>query len=190
MFFFAANPSVRRIVTIGTPHRGSRFSNEFTRYLAQRLITLPTVVTARLAELRRENPGFFSDTKMLDTATSIDSLAPDSPVLPVLLAAQRPTWVPFHNIVGRLPSNDWQTRLFGDGDGVVPYESAHLDYADTEIEVPAEHSAVHRHPQTILQVREILRQHLHDLHSFPHLQRGNEIDRTAESNRTTADSIR
>jgi pimeloyl-ACP methyl ester carboxylesterase len=190
LFYFEASPSVRRVVTIGTPHRGSRFSNEVTRYLAQRLITLPTMMTARLAELRRENPGFFSDTKMLDTATSIDSLAPDSPVLPALLAAQRPTWVPYHNIVGRLPKSDWQARLFGDGDGVVPYESAHLEYADTEKEVPAEHSAVHRHPQTILQVREILRVHLRELHSFPHLHPENEVDRTAESNRSMVNSIR
>src|SRR5690606_31036392 len=119
----------RRVVTIGTPHRGSRFANEVTRYLGQRLISLPSMMTARLAEVRRENPGFFQDTKILDTATSIDSLAPDSPVLPALLAAQRPPWVPYDNIVGRLPKSDFQVRLFGEGDGVVPYESAHLEYA-------------------------------------------------------------
>ena len=28
---FQANPSVRRIVTIGTPHRGSYFANDVTR---------------------------------------------------------------------------------------------------------------------------------------------------------------
>jgi pimeloyl-ACP methyl ester carboxylesterase len=189
-FYFEASPSVRRIVTIGTPHRGSTFANEVTRYLGQRLITLPTVMTSRLAELRRENPGFFRDTKMLDTATSIDSLAPDSPALPALLAAQRPTWVPYHNIVGRLPRDDWQSRLFGDGDGVVPYESAHLEYASSEIEVPAEHSAVHRHPQTILQVREILRQHLQDLNAFPRLYPESDVDRTAASKRTNDTSIR
>ncbi len=190
LFYFEASPSVRRIVTIGTPHRGSRFSNEVTRYLGQRLITLPSVMTTRLAQLRRENPDFFRDMKMLDTATSIDSLAPDSPVLPVLLAAQRPTWVPYHNIVGRLPRSDWQAKLFGDGDGVVPYESAHLEYANTEIEVPAEHSAVHRHPQTIFQVREILRQHVRDLHTFPHLEPQNAVDLAAESNRNMVNSIR
>jgi pimeloyl-ACP methyl ester carboxylesterase len=190
MFYFEASPSVRRIVTIGTPHRGSTFANEVTRYLGQRLISLPSVMTSRLAEVRRNNPGLFRDTKMLDTATSIDSLAPDSPVLPALLAAQRPTWVPYHNIVGRLPKSDLQVRLFGDGDGVVPYESAHLEYASSEIEVAADHSAVHRHPQTILQVREILRQHLRDLNSFPHLHPGNEVDRTAVSNRSAVSSLR
>ena len=76
--------------------------------------------------LRTQNPGFFRDTQMLDTATSIDSLSPDDPVLPVILAAQRPPWIKYDNIVGRLPRDDWQVRVFGDGDGVVPYTSAHL----------------------------------------------------------------
>ena len=64
---------------------------------------------------------------MLDTETSIDSLSPTCPVLPALLAAQRPPWIKYDNVVGRLPADDWQVRLFGDGDGVVPYQSAHLD---------------------------------------------------------------
>src|SRR5262249_44814828 len=144
VFYFQASPSVRRIVTIGTPHRGSNFSNELTRYLGEKLISLPESMTARFAALRLANPGFFRDTKMLDTATSIDSLAPDSPVLPVLLAAQRPPWIKYDNIVGRLPQDDWQSRLFGDGDGVVPYKSAHLPLADSEIMVPAEHDEIHR----------------------------------------------
>jgi triacylglycerol esterase/lipase EstA (alpha/beta hydrolase family) len=29
-FFFDPNPSIRRVVTIGTPHRGSEFSNDFS----------------------------------------------------------------------------------------------------------------------------------------------------------------
>src|SRR5260221_9798334 len=98
-FYFQANPSVRRIVTIGTPHRGSYFSNDVTRYLSERLISLPNMMTSRFAALRLQNPGFFPDTKMLDAATSIDSLSPDSPALPVLLAAQRPPWIKYDNVV-------------------------------------------------------------------------------------------
>src|SRR5690606_41756991 len=61
--------------------------------------------------------------------------------------------------------------LFGDGDGVVPYESATLEFAASQIEVPADHSSVHRHPQTILQVREVLRRHLRELDRFPRLEK-------------------
>ena len=167
-FYFQASPSVRRIVTIGTPHRGSYFANDVTRYLSSRLISLPNMMTAHFDALRLANPGFFRNTKMLEDATSIDSLAPDSPVLPVLLAAQRPPWIRYDNIVGRLPRDDWQARVFGDGDGVVPYTSAHLAEADSEIVVPAEHDEIHRHPQTILQVRQILAEHLREVQlAFP-----------------------
>jgi pimeloyl-ACP methyl ester carboxylesterase len=169
-FSFQASPSVRRIVTIGTPHRGSIFANDVTRYLGEKLISLPESMTARFAALRLANPGFFRDTKMLDTATSIDSLSPDSPVLPILLTAQRPPWIKYDNIVGRLPEDDWQVRLFGEGDGVVPYKSARLAMADSEITVPSEHDEVHRHPQTILQVRQILREHLREVQGYPEIR--------------------
>jgi len=162
-FYFQADPAVRTIITIGTPHRGSYFSNDATRYLAEKLINLPETMTARLAKLRTDNPGFFRDTDMLDAATSLDSLSPEAPILPVLLAAQRPLWIKYHNVVGRLPKDDWTVRLFGDGDGVVPYSSAHLAEADSEITVPAEHDEVHRHPETILHVREILAAHLREV---------------------------
>ncbi len=170
-FYFQANNSVRRIVTIGTPHRGSHFANDVTEYLSEKLISFPERMTARFTMLRLQNPGFFRDTQMLDTQTSIDSLSPGCPVLPALLAAQRPPWIKYDNIVGRLPSDDWQVRLFGDGDGVVPYQSAHLDSADSEIEVQAEHSEVHRKPQTILQVRTLLTEHLRTAMAYPQVLR-------------------
>jgi pimeloyl-ACP methyl ester carboxylesterase len=171
-FYFQANPSVRSVITIGTPHRGSYFSNDFTRYLGEKLISVPETMTARLAKLRMDNPGFFRNTQMVDAdTTSLDSLSPTAPILPVILAAQRPPWIKYHNIVGRLPASDWQVKLFGDGDGVVPYSSAHLADADSEIEVPAEHDEVHRHPQTILQVREILQAHLREVkEGFPEVE--------------------
>ncbi len=170
-FYFQANNSVRRIVTIGTPHRGSHFANDVTEYLSEKLISFPERMTARFTMLRLQNPGFFRDTQMLDTETSIDSLSPTCPVLPALLAAQQPPWIRYDNVVGRLPAGDWQARLFGDGDGVVPYKSAHLAGADSEIEVPAEHSEVHRHPQTILQVRMLLEQHLREAMAYPEVVR-------------------
>ncbi len=163
-YYFQADPSVRTIITIGTPHRGSYFANDVTRYLAEKLVNLPGTMTARLAKVRTDNPGLFHDGgDMLAGATSLDSLSPTAPVLPVLLAAQRPPWIKYHNIVGRLPKDDWTARVFGDGDGVVPYTSAHLAEADSEISVPAEHDEVHRHPETILQVREILAAHLREV---------------------------
>ena len=47
-FFFQPNPSVRRVITIGTPHRGSEFSNLTTQWLAGKLI-LPGSIPRRWA---------------------------------------------------------------------------------------------------------------------------------------------
>ena len=58
--------------------------------------------------------------------------------------------------------------LAGEGDGVVSLASAELDGVASQIVVPADHQMVHRHPQSILEVRRILREHLAELKSFPY----------------------
>jgi hypothetical protein len=63
--------------------------------------------------------------------------------------------VPFHSIIG--------DRGLGDGeqgsDGVVPYTSAHLAGAASELIVPTDHAAT-AHPLTVLEVKRILHLHL------------------------------
>jgi hypothetical protein len=168
--YFEPNPSIRRVITIATPHRGSRFSNMYTQLLGRSLITLPKMFMQTGEELVRENPGFFRHPELLTTTmTSIDSLSPDAPIIPATFNAQRAPWVKYHNIVGVVPENvsgvegfvlGLAGRIAGAGDGVVNVESAHLEFADTEVRVRAEHSSVHQHPRAILEVRDVLRAHL------------------------------
>ncbi|HEX4131841.1 MAG TPA: alpha/beta fold hydrolase [Pirellulales bacterium] len=161
LFFFKANPSVSRVVTIATPHRGSKFANDTTRYLAQKMISLPGVLAKE--QVVRDNPGLFRDTTLVSVKTSLDSLSPTSPILPVMLEAERPAWVKYHNIVGIIPDKGLLGRLAKNSDGVVAFDSAHLADAASEIIVSADHSNVHRHPLAVLEVRRILLEHLHDL---------------------------
>ncbi len=44
-------------------------------------------------------------------------------------------------------------------DGVVEYESAHLEGVDSEIVIPSKHSC-QSHPRTMIALRRILREHL------------------------------
>jgi hypothetical protein len=44
----------------------------------------------------------------------------------------------------------------------VPYQSAHLEGADSELVVPADHYHVHHHPLAVLEVRRILLEHLRE----------------------------
>lgn len=166
-FFFDPNPSIRRVITIGTPHRGSEFANDTTRWLGRKLIRVPSKLLQGKHQLIARNPGFFRPDAPLDISTSIDSLAPSSPLLPVLLTAHHGPWVRYNNIIGEVP-HEGLTKLFssGKGDGVVTVESARVDHAESQIIVPAEHSMVHRHPQSILEVRRILLQQIDQLRGY------------------------
>jgi hypothetical protein len=163
-FFFDPNPSIRRVITIGTPHRGSEFSNDTTRWLGRKLIRVPRELMQGKHQLIARNPDFFRPNAPLDINTSIDSLSPESPLLPVLLTAHHGSWVRYNNIVGEIP-NEGFAKLFssGRGDGVVTLDSARLDDAESQIVVTADHSLVHRHPQSILEVRRILLQQVAEL---------------------------
>lgn len=168
-FFFDPNPSIRRVVTIGTPHRGSDFANDTTQWIGRKLIKIPSMIMQGRHQLVARNPGFFRPDAPLNVTTSIDSLVPESPLLPVLLTAQTGSWVRYHNVVGDLPKRgitSWLSR--GRGDGVVSFDSAKLDNAVSQIVVEADHSQVHRHPKSILEVRRILMQHLAELQTFPY----------------------
>ncbi len=167
-FFFQPNPSIRRVITIATPHRGSSFSNDTTQWLGRELISIPKALVQNEARLRQENPNYFVKQALIDTTTSIDSLSPRSPILPLMLATPRGPWVTYHNIVGRLPRHDLLGRVTGDGDGVVPYTSAHVDDVASEIVVPADHTEAHRHPLSVLEVRRILLLQLAELRRDPY----------------------
>jgi pimeloyl-ACP methyl ester carboxylesterase len=167
VFYFQADPAVRRIITIGTPHRGSKFANDFTRFAAHKLITVPQAMVRGTQEIYRENPEAFAADSLLNITTSIDSLSPTCPILPVMLGAPRPPWVHHHNIVGVIEDKGLVRKVTGRGDGIVEYDSAHLDNVDSEIVVPADHLHVHRHPLAVLEVRRVLRQHLAEIQSWP-----------------------
>lgn len=166
-FYFHANSSVKRVVTIGTPHRGSNFANDATRFLSHKLIAMPRRLMDASNRLYRDNPQAFDKNSLLRVSTSIDSLAPDCPVLPVLLNAPRPLTLKRHNIVGVVENAGLIERVNGRGDGVVPYDSAHLDNVESEIVVNADHLHVHRHPIAVLEVRRVLLAHLQAIYHEP-----------------------
>ncbi len=175
--FFQANPSVRRVITIATPHRGSDFANDWTTYFARKLIRLPKRVLAVRHELVRKNRDAIRAPELFEHPTSIDSLSPKSPFFEVLAATEPAPWVRLHNIVGVVEENSWLRWVHDDrGDGVVDFESAHLDGAVSELIVDADHQNVQRHPRAILEVRRILLEHLNevDLRQYPVQPAGSE----------------
>ena len=166
-FFFQPNPSVRKVITIGTPHRGSNRSNQTTQWLLSKLINLPKVIVESQQQLFRDNPNAFGDKSLLRIQTSIDSLDPATPIFPVMLASPKAPWVRYHNIVGVAPTTGFFKYVPGDGDGVVSLQSARVENAESEVIVPADHTTVQCHPLAVLEVRRILLEHLAELEGQP-----------------------
>jgi pimeloyl-ACP methyl ester carboxylesterase len=168
-FFFQPARDVRRVITISTPFRGSEFSNATTRWIGSKIIQIPKMFVSERQKLYNDNPDFFRKQNLLDVNTSIDSLAPESQILPVMLSAPAAPWVRYHNIVGRLSNKSLLSRVAGDadGDGVVSVSSAHFERAISEVVVDSDHSSIHRHPRTVLEVHRILLEHLRELDSQP-----------------------
>nr|WP_236622115.1 hypothetical protein [Rhodopirellula maiorica] len=161
--YFKPNQSVGRVITIGTPHRGSDFSNDYTQWLARKFIKLPQIFVSTGQRLTRENPDFFRDTELLTAVNAVDSLSSKSPIFPVMLRAKKSPNVKFHNIIGVLE----KPPLFGPksdkNDGVVEYASAHMDDVESEITVDAEHTRIHMTGKAIFEVRRILLEHLQEV---------------------------
>ena len=164
--FFDREPEVRRVVFIATPHGGSQLSPSLVGRLADRLAGIPRRAAKTVRDLAEENPQLR---RLEQVPTSIDELAPGSPVLVALREKRRPAGVHYHSIVGVTaePSNvveAWVTGIDAHvpGDGVVPYQSAHLGDAESEVIVPADHMHVHHHPRAILELRRILLEHYQD----------------------------
>lgn len=175
LFYFQPDPSVQRVVTIGTPHRGSRFANGFTQWLGAKLISVPMQTMAKRQELFRRNPDFFRPQVAARVMTSIDSLSPASPMLTALLNARPGPWVKYHNVVGDVPRTGVSRWVGSRGDGIVSVDSAQLDdlpQLASQIVVPEDHVALHRHPQSIAEVRRVLYEQLTELQPTHAAERG------------------
>jgi hypothetical protein len=158
--YFHPNPSVRRVITIATPHHGSNFSNLTTQWLGRKLINLPDELVRDKNRVLRDNPGFFPEESLIRVPTSVDALATESPLLAAIRNAQRAPWVKYHNIIGLVEESPVLKSMTTNTDGIVSYASAHATEALTEITVKAPHTKVHQHPRAILEVRKLLLQHL------------------------------
>ncbi|MEE2827368.1 MAG: hypothetical protein VYE64_12135, partial [Planctomycetota bacterium] len=167
LFYFEDNQSVARVITIASPHHGTHYSNSLTRWVGQKLFSLPQMLESQFSDfvdLNREN---LRNIKTLTIPTSVDSLAPDSLFIQKMAEMGRANRVMFHNIYGDNSENSWLRFFNADwirpGDGVVAVESAKVQNVQSEVGVTEEHAEVHRHPKAIVEVRRILLDHLEAL---------------------------
>lgn len=151
---FDRDRNVRRVVFICVPHRGSSIASMGPVALFTRLIRLPNTVADNISGVSH----IATSINLRRLPTSICGLSPRSAFLRAL--DQRPIEVPHHSILGDRGRGDSPNS----SDGVVPYASAHLASAESELIVPCGHSAF-SHPAAIEELKRILQQHLNSLHS-------------------------
>ncbi|MDO4574470.1 MAG: alpha/beta hydrolase [Planctomycetia bacterium] len=152
-FHYTPNPSVRCVITMATPFRGSKLANSATSGLTEFLGKRASLVEENLNQFVRENKSLLKDKTLLNYYTSIDSLQIENPFWPALLESRPSEQVAYYNIIGvstRYSKGNVQS------DGVVTKASAELPWAETEYLVDSEHSAVPSNPQAILDVAKIL----------------------------------
>jgi pimeloyl-ACP methyl ester carboxylesterase len=150
---FRANPRIKRVVFVCTPHRGSDMATGGLGRFGISLITLPVTLATHLRDsmTSAELAQLTGSSKRLPN--SIWGLKPSNPALPVINAA--PINVPYHSIIGDRGKGDSPNST----DGVVAYWSSHLDGARSEKIVPGPHGSCAL-PQTIAELHRILKLHL------------------------------
>ena len=156
---FEAVPQVSSAIFIAAPHRGTDFANNRVARWVSNLITLPFSMVEQFADITRglahASPRIGKQS-LLRIPNSIDNLSDEDAY--VRLAAQLPIdpRVRYHSIIGNHTPGK---PLDESSDGIVPYRSAHLEGAASELIVPFSHS-VQEHPRAIVEIRRILHNQL------------------------------
>ena len=155
IFFFAPQPSVRRVVFIAVPHRGSTLATRVVGQIGSRLVQPEPELKASHQQLIVDNPGVFSREVRHRIPTSIDLLKSDSPLLQTLYCLPVNSHVKMHSIIGDGRFSIGDRR----GDGVVGIGSARHPGVESEYYVPTTHTDIHGRPETVCEVWRILSEH-------------------------------
>ena len=149
-------PFVTEVIFLATPQRGSYLAGpQIVRRLAEALVRLPSDVVRVSAAAATQVPTGSGDMALRKIPTSIDNMSPGNRFIKALAKIPVSPGVRAHSIIS---VND-DAPLSSAGDGVVKYESAHVDGVESELIVRSPHSGMQAAPETIEEVRRILLEH-------------------------------
>jgi pimeloyl-ACP methyl ester carboxylesterase len=156
---FEPLPFVKRVIFMSTPHRGSEMTHWTTMRLAVKFINLPKSFAGKMKDIGdnvKIKTGIIEgSSKTIKDLQGVDSLDPDNKVMQLL--AEQKILVKYHTICG----NEIEAGVIGGTDGIVSYESAHLDGSESELVIKSTHNS-QKHPAGIKEVRRILLKHLEE----------------------------
>jgi len=154
-FEWEPDQSIRRIIFVATPHRGSDFADNPVGRIGSWLTKPPSLFQAFYERLSAANPGVFTPAyEALGSGklNSVSALSPRQPTLRIMSALPLAPQVKTHSIIG---NRGRKGPLEKSSDGIVPYTSSHLEKAESELVVPAGHGAFH-HPAAMKEIMRIL----------------------------------
>ena len=151
--FLKPLPFVNRIIFIATPQRGSYEAGSWIAQQVAGFASLPKGFVDNMKELVTGNPGVVG-LSIGGLPRSINHMTPGNPFVEALAAIPVVPAVTAHSIIA--VSGD--KPLAEDDDGIVKYESAHVENVESELVIHSTHS-VQSHPLAIAEVRRILYRH-------------------------------
>ena len=156
LVFVTPLPFVSEVIFLATPQRGSYLAGpQFVRRVAAYFVRLPSSVLRIGADLASLSAADGSEIVRNRMPTSIDNMSPGNAFIETLSEIPVDPAVTAHSIIA-VASDDPLERA---GDGVVKYQSAHIEDVESELIVHSPHSGMQDKPETVEEVRRILRQH-------------------------------
>ena len=155
--FFNHLPYVKQVIFVATPHKGSPMADKWGSRMASGWINLPEVLDAgkQLLNNKQVVKESVAARYAKKVPNSIVLLSPSSPFIKATNEVPLRPDISYYSIIGIRDSKAGP----GSSDGIVPYESSHLDFVKSEKLVPSDHSA-QRHPLAVAEVKRILRENL------------------------------
>lgn len=156
MLLFGAQPFVKRVVFMATPHRGSELADEWFARMFAADVKIPQLLVAALSEAARAGAAVVNPKR--EKVTAVEGLSAKSPILAALNKLPIAEGVKYDSII----ANKDEAGVAGGTDMIVPYSSAHLEGAESEVIICSKHGCT-RNPSAIEEVRRVLLNHLEEL---------------------------
>ena len=159
---YRPEPGVRRLVFVAAPHAGSPVADSPIARLGFLFSRPEEQVRRTLREFRSAYGRDAYEGGLRGDTIGLTNLRSSSPVLAGLQQIPLNPAVPHHSIILERGG----PSLRGPGDGLVPYASAHLDTAASEVIVPGFHLQIGK-PAVTDELKRILRLHLAEIPAGP-----------------------
>ncbi len=153
--FFEPLPFIERVVFMSTPHGGSYLSDFRIASWISRLVKAPAHLTRLTVDLATHGGDALVMRSLTRPPTSLDNMASRNPLLQTLRDLPIAPGVVAHSIIAVRGGSPPE----GGSDGVVRYESAHIEGVESELVVDSDHS-VQMQQRAIQELRRILLEHV------------------------------